>query len=233
MKIKWVGFDFDQCIMDSRNRKVEYWMAAVFIDEEKERAGIIDEKVGLYRELIEKYGDFRRLHEKGRHEVEEKVLENNPCLIRRYYEVEQKLLKPADGIYEALRHLKSRGYRIDVVSDMAAINTIVSFLNNYNLRNFFSNIYSPAGVVREDGQIDDSFKGVSKEDGSIFERLREELEEQDISASEAVIVGDHPVKDIEMARKYGFVTIHYAAKEKPSELADHVITDFRQLIDIL
>ena len=75
--MKWVGFDYGQCIMDSRNRKVEYWMAAVFIDEEKERPGIIDEKVSLYRELIEKYGDFRRLHEKGRHEVEEKVLEKN------------------------------------------------------------------------------------------------------------------------------------------------------------
>jgi FMN phosphatase YigB (HAD superfamily) len=231
--MKWVGFDYGQCIMDSRNRKVEYWMAAVFIDEEKERPGIIDEKVSLYRELIEKYGDFRRLHEKGRHEVEEKVLEKNHCLIRKYYEVEQKLLKPADGIYEALRYLKSRKYKIDVVSDMAAINTIVAFLNNYNLRNFFTNIYSPVGVLREDGQIDESFKGVSKEDGSIFEKLKEELESQGISVSEAVIVGDHPVKDIEMARKYGFVTIHYAAKEKPSEIADHVITDFRQLIDIL
>lgn len=233
MKVRWVGFDFGQCIMDSRNRKVEYWMAAVFIDEEEERPGIIDEKVRLYRELIGKYGDFRRLHEKGRHEVEEEVLEKNPCLIRKYYEVEQKLLTPADGVYEALRHLKSRGYRIDVVSDMAALNTIVGFLNNYNLRSFFTNIYSPAGVVREDGRIDDSFKGVSKEDGSIFERLREELEGQGIPVSKAVIIGDHPVKDIEMARKYGFLTIHYAAKEKPSEIADHVITNFRQLIDIL
>ncbi len=231
--MKWVGFDYGQCIMDSRNRKVEYWMAVVFIDEEKDRPGVIEEKVNLYRELIKKYGDFRRLHEKGRHEVEEKVLEKNQCLIRKYYEVEQKLLKPADGIYEALKHLKSRKYRIDVVSDMAALGTIVNFLNNYNLRNFFANIYSPEGVLREDGQIDDSFKGTSKEDGSIFEKLKEELESQGISISEAVIVGDHPVKDIEMARKYGFVTVHYAAKEKPSEIADHVITDFRQLLDIL
>jgi FMN phosphatase YigB (HAD superfamily) len=231
--MKWVGFDYGQCIMDSRNRKVEYWMAVVFIDEEKDRPGVIEEKVNLYRELIKKYGDFRRLHEKGRHEVEEKVLEKNQCLIRKYYEVEQKLLKPADGIYEALKHLKSRKYRIDVVSDMAALGTIVNFLNNYNLRNFFTNIYSPEGVLREDGQIDDSFKGTSKEDGSIFEKLKEELESQGISISEAVIVGDHPVKDIEMARKYGFVTVHYAAKEKPSEIADHVITDFRQLLDIL
>ncbi len=231
--MKWAGFDFGQCLMDSSNRKVEYWMAAVFIDEEKDRSGIIEEKVNLYRELIEKYGDFRRLHERGRHEVEEKVLENNPCLIKRYYEVEQKLLRPADGIYEALRHLKSRGYRVDVVSDMGALNVIVNFLNNYNLRHFFSNIYSPRGVLRDDGRIDESFKDVSKEDGSLYSKLREDLEKSGVDLDNAYMIGDHPVKDIEMAKRYGFKTIHYAIKGKESEHADFVIKSFHELKNIL
>ncbi|ADC64279.1 Haloacid dehalogenase domain protein hydrolase [Ferroglobus placidus DSM 10642] len=227
--VKWIGFDYGQCLMDSSNRKVEYWMAAVFIDEEKERPGIINEKVKLYNELIEKYGDFRRLHEKGRHEVEEKVLENNPCLIKRYYEVEQKLLKPADGAEDALRYLKKKGYVLDVVSDMSTVNVIINFLNNYNLRHFFSNIYSPIGVVRESGEIDESFKGVSKEDGSLYEKLKEDLERRGIDVSEAVMVGDHPVKDVEMAKKYGFITVHYDVKGKPSDKADYVISHFSEL----
>ncbi len=231
--MKWAGFDFGQCLMDSSNRKIEYWMAAVFIDEEKERSGIIEEKVRLYKDLIEKYGDFRRLHEKGRHEVEEKVLENNPCLIKRYYEVEQKLLKPADGIYEALKYLKSNGYRIDVVSDMGALKVIVNFLNNYNLRQFFSNVYSPLGVLRENGEIDESFKGVSKEDGSIYKKLKEDLEKSGIDMNHAYMIGDHPVKDIEMAKKFGFKTIHYAVKGKESDHADFVIKNFLELTSIL
>ena len=230
--VKWIGFDYGQCLMDSSNRKVEYWMAAVFIDEEKERPGIIEEKVKLYKELIEKYGDFRRLHEKGRHEVEEKVLENNPCLMKRYYEVEIKLLKPADGVEDALRYLKSKKYVLDVVSDMSAVNVIINFLNTYNLRYFFSNIYSPVGVVRESGEIDESFKGVSKEDGSIYEKLKEDLERRGIEVSEAVMVGDHPVKDVEMAKKYGFITVHYARKGNPSDKADYVIKHFSELKEI-
>lgn len=231
--MRWAGFDFGQCIMDSTNRRVEYWMAAVFIEEEKDRSGVIDEKVKLYRELIEKYGDFRRLHEKGRREVEEKVLESNSCLIKKYYEVEQKLLKPADGIYDALKHLKSKGYRIDVVSDMGALNVIVNFLNNYNLRHFFSNIYSPSGVIRENGEIDSSFKGVSKEDGSLYLKLKEDLEKSGIDVKNTYMIGDHPVKDIEMAKKYGFKTIHYAVKGEESEHADHVIKTFHEIKDIL
>ncbi len=230
---KWAGFDFGQCLMDSSNRKVEYWMAAVFIDEERERHGIINEKVKLYRELIEKYGDFRKLHERGRHEVEEKVLEKNPCLVKKYYEVEQKLLKPADGIYEALKHLKSKGYRIDVVSDMGAVNVIVNFLNNYNLRHFFSNIYSPRGVLRENGEIDDSFTGVSKEDGSLYVRLREDLVSGGIDMDHAYMIGDHPVKDIEMSKRHGFKTIHYAVRGEASTHADHVIRSFYEIKEIL
>ncbi len=233
--IRWIGFDYGQCLMDSTNRKLEYWMAAVFIDEEKNRPGIIDEKIRMYKALIEKYGDFRRLHERGRNEVEEEILEKNPCLIRKYYESEIKLLKPANGVRGALKYLKSKGHSLNIVSEVGSVsqmNVIIEFLNLYNLRHFFSRIYSPLGVIREDGELDKSFKGVSKEDGSIYNKLKRELEEVGIDTSEAVIIGDHPVKDVIMAKKFGFITVHYAAKNEPSEKADYVIKHFSELKNI-
>jgi len=235
----WFGFDYGQCLMDSRFRKIEYWLAATLIDEEAERGGTIDSKLNIYRKLVEKYGGWRKVMEKGRDEIHRLILDDNPVLIRRFYEVEQKLLKPAEGLEEALRYLKSKHNILNVVTDLGsghALNTIQRFLNNHNIRHFFTNIYSPAGVVRGDGVFDLSFKGVSKEDGSMYDKMKEELKKINIDVKEAVIVGDDPKKDIEQAKKRGFITVHWvgqsSAFKEPSKEADYVITSFTQLKEI-
>ncbi len=169
----------------------------------------------------------------GRKEIEERILESNPCLMRRYYRTEIILLKPADGVEEILKYLISKRYSLNVVSDMSAIDVIVNFLNTYNLRHYFRCIYSPGGVIRETGEIDRSFSGVSKEDGSIYEKLRSELEKKGIDVGEAVMIGDNPVKDIEMAKKYGFTTVHYSPGKEPSPEADYAIRHFSELREVL
>jgi len=233
--IKWVGFDYGQCLMDSSNRKVEYWMAVVFIDLEKERPGIINDKVRLYRELMDKYGSYPRLQEKGRDEIHSLILENDSCLIRKYYVSELKFLKPAEGVRDALTHLKREGKEISIVTDMGsgyALDIIKNFLNTYDLRGFFTDIISPAGAIRQDGSLDEYYKGTSKEDGSIFDRLAEELRNREIEPDQAVIIGDHPIKDIQQSKKRGFAAIHYSPKGQQSIEADYTITHFSQLKDI-
>ncbi|MEM1945993.1 MAG: HAD hydrolase-like protein [Candidatus Caldarchaeum sp.] len=230
-RFKWFGLDYGQCLMDSRFRRVEYWLAAVFIDDEDEKRGVIDEKLEVYNQLLKKYGNFRKLHEHGRHEIHSLILENNRVLIRRFYEVEQKLLKPAEGVIDALTYLKKK-YSLGVISDMADSQVIIRFLNHHGLRQFFTNIYTPSGVVREHGGLDEGFKG-TKEDGSIYASLKKELEIMGIQVNEAVIIGDDPIKDIANAKMHGFTTVHYvgnnSSTQKPSSEADYVITHFSEL----
>jgi|Deesub1362A_J573_1020465.scaffolds.fasta_scaffold00036_25 FMN phosphatase YigB (HAD superfamily) len=233
--VRWIGFDYGQCLMDSSRRKIEYWMAVVFIDLEKERPGIIDEKVKLYKELMDKYGSYPRLQEKGRDEIHSLILEDDSCLIRKYYDSELKFLKPAEGVVDALKYLKKLGKEISIVTDMGsgyALEVIKNFLNTYDLRGFFTDIISPAGAIRQDGSLDEYYKGSNKEDGSIFDRLSEELKNKGINPSQAAIIGDHPIKDVYQSKKRGFITIHYTPKKRETTEADYTITHFSQLKDI-
>lgn len=232
-EVIWCGFDYGQTLMDPTHIRVKVLMACVFIDLEVDRPGVVDEKASKYYALKEKYGSFPRLKEAGRHEIYSEILEDDPRSIRIYDETELKLLKPSEGLRPALRFLKEKGLSLNVVSDVSSgkgLEIIVRFLNLYDLRAYFTELITGLGRIREDGSLDESYKGLSKKTGTMYDKLQQDLERKGISPPQAVIIGDHPDTDIRQPKMRGFKTIGYTGFTRVSTPeADYEISHFRQI----
>jgi FMN phosphatase YigB (HAD superfamily) len=90
---------------------------------------------------------------------------------------------------------------------------------------------TPQGEVNlEDNSLDARYKGSSKKDGTLYDILVRELEEQGIKPHEAVMVGDKPETDIDPPHDRGFKTIQYTGYiDLGKSKADVVIASFREL----
>jgi phosphoglycolate phosphatase-like HAD superfamily hydrolase len=126
-------------------------------------------------------------------------------------------VQPVEGIEEALKELKNRGYRIVVVTTNNA-RTAQDFLKN-----------------REISAVDEVIGG-----GSLFGKaktLQKVMKKEGISSGEAFYVGDE-VRDVEAAKKAGLGTVSVAwGFNSPDALKrhdpDHLITRPEDLLDIL
>ena len=112
---------------------------------------------------------------------------------------------------------------------------VTMFLQRKKLIKYFSKLITPQGKVDlRDGSVDARYKGRFKESGELYDLLVEDLSSQGIEPSEAVMVGDKIMTDIEPPRQRGFKTIQYTGYFDwgPSK-ADYVISSFSQLKDIV
>jgi FMN phosphatase YigB (HAD superfamily) len=82
--------------------------------------------------------------------------------------------------------------------------------------------------------VDSRYVGSTKEEGTIYDVIAEELNERGIETHEAVMLGDRPSTDINPAHERGFKTIQYIGFTDLGESkADAVISSFEELKRIL
>jgi FMN phosphatase YigB (HAD superfamily) len=239
LEVKWCGFDYGQCIMEPGGLRNPLVFGDIYKTLGKPE--LISEKMHKYRILKEKYGSYGRIKEGHRDEIYSFVLDNDPKAIELFGEKEQLYLDTGDGLEEALTYLQGQGIELQVVSEMkktlGAVGTdIVSrFLKTRDLVKYFPELVTPQGKINlVNNQIDLRYKGYTKESGTLYDVLVQELKEKGIEPYEAVMVGDKPETDINPAHGRGFKTIQYKGfiDLGPSK-ADLVIHSFQELKTVL
>jgi len=237
--IKWCGIDFGQCLMDPsglRNRLV-----IGDICKELGEPELINERIRRYHALKEKYGSYSIIKEAHKDEILTYVFDNNQEAMELFSAKEQEFLKPAPGVEEALVYLNQQGITVCVVSELkktlgpVGTDVVTRFLQTQNLMRYFSRVLTPQGAINlRDGSVDLSYKGLSKEAGTMYDRIAEDLLYQVIKPSEALIIGDKILTDIDPPRKRGFRTIQYTGYINfGASEADYTISNFSQLKEIV
>ena len=239
MEVKWCGFDYGQCIMEPgglRNPRV-------FGDIYKElgKPELIRDKIFKYRTLKEKYGSYGRIKEGHRDEIYSFVLDNDPAAIELFSRKEQELLRMGAGLEEALSYLQAQGIELQVVSEMkktlgpVGTDIVSRFLKNHGLVIYFKELVTPQGKINlVDDSVDLKYLGHTKENGTLYDILAQELGEKGISPEEAVLVGDKPETDINPPHDRGFKTIQYTGFiDLGQSKADLRISSFAELKTIL
>jgi FMN phosphatase YigB (HAD superfamily) len=237
--VKWMGVDFGECLMDATMRRSHL----VISDTSKElgEPELSEERFHRWRVAEEKYGSLYIIMECHKPEVINYVFNDHPRAAEIFLDVEQKYMKLADGARDALIYLIEQGIALSVVtaakSNLGPIETSTEmrFLRNQKLLEYFDELISPQGKVNmHDNSIDIRYQGTSKEEGTLYDVLVEDLARRGIKPSEAVMMGDKEWADITPAKKRGLKTILYAGYvcRGPSE-ADIVIHHFSELKEII
>ena len=237
--VKWCGIDFGQCLMDPGALRNPLVIGDIY--KELGKPELISEKIEKYHNMKEKYGTYSIIKEAHRDEIFSYVFDNDQEAMDLFGKKEQEHLKPAKGVEEALEYLKKEGITLCIVAEMKktlgpiGTDTVTRFLKGKNLIHYFSKLITPQGSVDlRDASVDTRYKGRTKESGALYDLLIEDLRSQGVEPSEAVIVGDKIITDIEPPRQRGFKTIQFTGYFNwgPSA-ADYVISDFHQLMDIV
>jgi FMN phosphatase YigB (HAD superfamily) len=236
---KWVGFDFGQGICDGSPERT-YWMIG---DTSKElgQPELVDLRCHRWRTMRERYGSWAAIKEGHRAEIASYVFDGLPGAAETFSRIEQSYLKVAPGAIEAVEYLLAQDIEVSICAELkrtlGPIGTdIVSlFLVNHNIIHYFKDLISPQGKVNlRDGSVDLRYKGSSKETGTLYDLLVEELRERGIKPSEAVMVGDKEWSDITPAQARGLKTIQYAGFTfRGASNADHVIRHFSELKNLI
>jgi phosphoglycolate phosphatase-like HAD superfamily hydrolase len=108
-------------------------------------------------------------------------------------------------------------------------------LKTRGLVKYFKELITPQGKINlQNDTLDPKYKGYTKEDGTLYDVLVQELKERGIETREAVMVGDKPETDINPAHDRGFKTIQYIGYiDFGKSKADVVIASFDELKTIL
>jgi FMN phosphatase YigB (HAD superfamily) len=239
MEVKWCGFDFGQCIMEPGGLRNPRLFGDIY--KELGRPELIPDKVRKYRRLREQYGSYGRLKERHRDEIHRFVLDNDPEAIDLFSQKEQELLDIGDGLEKTLDYLLAQGIELQVVSEMkktlgpVGTDIVSKFLKGKGLVKYFKELVTPHGKINlENDTIDVKYEGSSKEDGTLYDVLAQELRERGIAPHEAVMVGDKPQTDIDPAHERGFKTVKYTGfADLGASKADVVIQSFGELKTIL
>ncbi len=239
LEVKWCGFDFGETIMNGESLR----NATVFGDIYKAlgKPELISDKVKKNRILKEKYGSYPKLQEGHRDKVYGFVLDNDPEAIKLYGQKEQELMATGEGVEDALAYLQLEGIEVHVVSEMKkswdplGSDLISRFLRRHGLAKYFTGLITPVGKVDLiTNTVDSRYVGSTKEEGTIYDVIAEELNERGIETHEAVMLGDRPNTDINPAHRRGFKTIQYIGFIDSGESkADAVISSFKELKTIL
>lgn len=205
------------------------------------RPELIPDKVRKYRRLKEKYGSYGALKEGHRDEIHGFVLDNDPHAIELFSKKEQELLDLGEGLTDALDYLQAQGIELQVVSEMkktlgpVGTDIVSKFLKGKGLVKYFKELVTPQGKINlENDTIDLKYRGYTKEDGTLYDVLVQELRERGIEPHEAVMVGDKPQTDIDPAHARGFKTVKYTGfADLGASKADVVIQSFAELKTLL
>jgi len=239
MEVKWCGFDYGQCIMEPGGLRNPLLFGEIYKD--LGRPELIPEKIYKYRVLKEKYGTYSSIKEGHRDEIYSYVLDDDPEAIELFSKNEQLLLDMGEGLEDALQYLQDKGIELMVVSEMkktlgpVGTDIVSRFLKNRGLVKYFKKLVTPQGKIDLlDDTVDLKYKGFTKKEGTLYDVLAEELRDQGIEPSEAVMVGDKPATDINPAHDRGFKTIKYTGFiDLGDSKADLEIAHFSELKKIL
>jgi FMN phosphatase YigB (HAD superfamily) len=202
---------------------------------------LIGERIHKYRVLKEKYGSYGAIKEGHRDEILKYVFNDNAEAMEIFSLKEQEHLALAEGAEEVLVYLREQRILTSVVAELkktlgpVGTDMVTRFLINKNLLQYFDELITPQGKVNlRDGSADTRYKGKTKEEGSLYDELAEDLLARGIKPSEAVIIGDKIWTDITPARKRGFKTIQYIGYTNyGASEADFVMSHFRELKEIV
>ncbi len=235
LEVKWCGLDYGETIMNAENLR----NAVVFGDLYKAlgKPELIADRLRMYRILKEKYGTYPHIHEGHKDELFEFVLDNEPAAIALFKQKEQEFLDMGEGVEDALVYLRSEGIEVYMVSEMKQSpdplgrDHITRFLKNHGILKHFHGLITPLGKIDyRTYAVDLRYKGSTKEEGSIYDMIAQELKERGIEAHEAVMVGDRENTDINPAHARGFKTIQYTGfLDEGITKADAVINSFEEL----
>jgi len=239
MHVKWIGIDFGQTLMDSSPERTY----AMIGDTSKElgEPELVEVRCYRWRLMKERYGSWPIIKEKHRPEIISYVFDDRPGAREIFPAIEQKYLKVADGAIDALKYLRDQGIEVSVVAELKrtlgpiGTDMVSAFLVKQNVIEYFDELITPQGKVNlRNGSADLSYKGSSKEEGSLYDILAKDLLKRGIKTSEAVMVGDKEWSDLTPAQKRGFKAIHYMGYtyHAPSN-ADFKIRHFSELKEIV
>lgn len=239
IEVKWCGFDFGQCLMEPTSLRNPLLFGDIF--KQLGQPEKIKTAIRKYRILKEKYGDYSVMKEGHRDEILSYVLDGDQEAMDLFSIKEKEMLQPGEGLYKALVYLRDQKIDINVVSELKKTlgamnkNVITGFLDRNGLTSFFNELVTPQGKINvADGSVDSSYVGLTKESGTIYDKLREELAERGISPSEAVIIGDKPATDIIPAKQRGFTTVQYIGYIDSGDVgADYKISNFLELTNLV
>jgi FMN phosphatase YigB (HAD superfamily) len=239
LEVKWVGFDFGQCLMNPTGLRNHLVIGDVC--KELGEPELIAERVHKYRQLKEKYGNYSVIKEGHRDEITSFVFDGRAESAEYFLVKEQEHLTMGPGLIETLEYLVEQGIRLSVVAELKktlgpiGTDNVSRFLARQELIKYFGEMITPQGMVNlRNGSSDMKYKGKTKEQGTLYDELVKDMAEWGIKPSEGVMVGDKIATDIVPARKRGFKAIQYTGyiDYGPSE-ADLRITDFRELKEII
>ncbi len=239
IELKWIGFDFGQCMMDPTG--LRNYLVVGDVSKEIGEPDLVEERIYRYRQLKEMYGSYSAIKEGHRSEIMTHVFGGNYRAMEVFSAKEQEHLLMGNGLKEALRYLKDEGIHLAVVAELkktlGAMGTdiVTRFLQTKGLTDYFEELVTPQGRIDlRTGSIDLAYKGKTKEEGTLYDQLILALGKRGIDPKEGAIVGDKPATDIIPAKKRGFITIQYTGyvDSTPHE-ADYRIGDFLKLKEMI
>lgn len=240
MELKWMGFDFGQCLMDPSGLRNHLVIGDVCKElGEPER---IDERIHKYRILKEKFGNYSIIKEGHRDLIMSYVFDGIEEVKEIFSQKEQEHLIMGSGLKEALQYLEGEGIHLSVVAELKktlgpiGTDIVTRFLKNKGLIKYFEEVVTPQGKIDlRDGSIDLKYKGKTKEEGTLYDELVKDLKARGIKPFEGAIIGDKLMTDINPSKKRGFNTIQFIGyiDYGCSEDVDFVINDFRELKNIV
>ncbi len=240
IELKWIGFDFGQCLMDPsglRNHLVIGDVCKAIGEPER-----IEERIHKYRVLKEKFGSYSVIKEGHRDLIMSYVFDGVEEAKEIFSIKEQEHLVVGSGLEETLQYLRQEGIRLSVVAELKktlgpmGTDIVTRFLQKKNLMGYFEEMVTPQGRIDfRDGSIDLKYKGKTKEEGSLYDELARDLRVRGIEPTEGAIIGDKIMTDITPSKKRGFRTIQFIGyiNYGHSEDVDFVIRDFRELKNIV
>ncbi len=239
LELKWVGFDFGQCMMDPTGLRT--YLVIGDVSKEMGEPELVEERIDRYRILKEKYGTYSAVKEGHRDEIISYIFDGKEEAKEIFSAKEQEHLLMGEGLEEALRYLTGEGIRLAVVAELkktlGAMGTdiVTRFLQTKNLTGYFEEVITPQGRIDlRTGSIDLHYKGKTKEEGTLYDELVRTLHERGIDPSEGAMVGDKIATDIIPAKKRGFFAIQYTGYiDMGPSVADYRIENFRELKQII
>jgi phosphoglycolate phosphatase-like HAD superfamily hydrolase len=189
--------------------------------------------------MVEKYGSVPIILERHKLELLSYVFGDDPLTGDVFLDVEQDYLALADGAREAFAYLRDQGIELCIVTAAKTSpgpmenSCEFRFLEKHGMLQYLDALVTPRGRMRiEDGTVDPRYEGTSKEEGTIYDVLAQDLAKRGIAPDEAVMMGDKEWTDIVPAKERGFKTILYTGYicRGPTE-ADLVVNHFRDLKD--
>ena len=219
--IKAVIFDLDNTLIDfmrMKNLSCDAAISAMI------GAGLNVDKSKAMKELFKLYDTygleektiFQKFLKKIAKKVDYEILASGIVAYRR---VRTGFLEPYPHVGEVLFELKKRGIKLAIVSDAPRLKAWIRLVS-MKINHLFDVV-----VTFEDTK---EMKPSTKPFEVTFKKLK-------VKASECLMVGDRPERDIKGAKKLGMITCFakYGNPKAKAYSADYEINDIKELIEII